>query len=540
MLGLIFTCILGFLLRLIGIVKPEGLWNDEYVSWSIASTSFSDGFVPAMLSQCHMPFYYLYLKMCMFFGGNGDTFLRVTSLIPGVLSIIVMYFVGLRYNRKCAIFAALITSLSSFLIYYSQEVRLYSLLFLFSALSLLYLLKYLGNRTLTNLGGLLLFDFLIMFTHTIGFVFVFFELLVLSFLIFQEEKKRVAVFWTISTVLFLILLPNIYHIISGKSFAQWWGVFSISKIGFLFTDYFSPVLTNLVNAPDKFLYNTHIMFLFFLLVPTLMALVFTGKAVWKNKQNSALFLIGCLVVLVMVITAKSGKLVFITKYSVEIYPILIFLAAYGAASFTTKYLGNILMTAFCVINAWYLLFSPTSAPKMPRPEGHKLVADLISHAEPKKDDIILLQYYDKDRFNKYFDFSDYRTLSVNKGNFHEYLAENGVYSEIYKDGKTIYEPVFKNSGKGYIDYKLQKEVVDELKDGQSVIVIVNDSVAFYNNEIMKKIVSDSYVYKKIPLLFLVFSYVSNHTVDTLSESLKIARAEKIGTWSLIKFTKLNK
>ena len=177
MIALFFITLMGLGLRLIGIVKPDGLWNDEYVAWQIASTSFSDGFVQAMLAQCHMPLYYLYLKMCMAIGGSGDTFLRLTSLVPGVLSIIVMYFVGLQDSKKTALYASILTAISSFLIYYSQEVRLYSLLFLFSALVLLYLLKYLKEKSLTNILGLLIFNFAIMFTHTIGFVFVFFELL---------------------------------------------------------------------------------------------------------------------------------------------------------------------------------------------------------------------------------------------------------------------------------------------------------------------------------------------------------------------------
>ena len=52
---LIFIIILGFVLRLINIDKPEGLWNDEYVSWFVAATPFRDGFWTEVLMQCHMP-----------------------------------------------------------------------------------------------------------------------------------------------------------------------------------------------------------------------------------------------------------------------------------------------------------------------------------------------------------------------------------------------------------------------------------------------------------------------------------------------------
>lgn len=538
MIALFFITVLSILLRCIGIVKPDGLWNDEYVSWQIASTSFNDGFIQAMLAQCHMPLYYLYLKMCMAIGGSSDTFLRITSLVPGILSVIVMYYVGLQNNKKTGVVAALITAISSFLIYYSQEVRLYSLLFLFSALALLYFLKYIKNRSWVNLFGLLLFDFIIMFTHTIGFVFVFFELLVLSVLMFKEAKRQIVYFWSIGLILFLVLLPNIYHILTVKTFSQWWGVFSLSKLGFLFTDYFSPVLTNLVNAPDKLFYSKSLGFLFFAFVPTLIALSCIIRAMYKNKQNILLFLLCVGVVAVMSAAALMGKLVFITKYSIEIYPILIFLMAFGVSAFDKKFIGNILISLFCIINLFYVVASPNSAPKMQRTEGHKIVANLINHADINKGDVIFLQYYDENRFSKYFDFSEYQVVSVNKGNFNEYLSSDISYKKAYSDGKQIYKSVFSNSGKGYFEYKLKKDILDKLAEGQSVVMIINDSVAFYNTDMLSKISNDNYIYEKVPLLFMIFSYVSNHSFAYLSENLSVSRMERSGSWSLIKFTKL--
>ena len=82
--------VLGLALRLICINKPDGLWNDEYVSWMIAATPFSHGFIDAVKSQCHMPFYYLYLKFFMTFFGQSDLVLRLSSVFAGVLSLIIM------------------------------------------------------------------------------------------------------------------------------------------------------------------------------------------------------------------------------------------------------------------------------------------------------------------------------------------------------------------------------------------------------------------------------------------------------------------
>ena len=179
-LGILGIVLIGLILRLIYINKPDGLWNDEYVSYMISATPFFTGFADAVKSQCHMPFYYLYLKFFMTLFGQSDLLLRLTSVLAGVIAIPVMYFTGKERDDNTAYLCAGFTALSSFLIYYSQEVRLYSILFLFSALTLLYTIKVIKNPVKKNFIFCAIFNFLIIFTHTIGFVFVFFNLIFLS------------------------------------------------------------------------------------------------------------------------------------------------------------------------------------------------------------------------------------------------------------------------------------------------------------------------------------------------------------------------
>ena len=536
---LVIITIIGLLLRLINIDKPEGLWNDEYVSWAISAKPFAAGFLAGIKSQCHMPFYYIYLKACMAWGGQSDIFLRITSVIPCVLSIIVMYFVGLQKDKRTALIASFFTAISSFLIYYSQEVRLYSLLFLFSSLSLLYFLRYLKNQNGTNLGGLILFNFLIMFTHTIGFVFVILQLIVLSCFMFKTNKKRVAILWVSMIASGIILYPFIYHILSTKSFSQWWGTFTFSKIVFLFSDYFSPVLTNLTNAPSNIFYVHSIGFLIFAYVTTILAVFFIIKACIKNKVNIALISIAAGVILVLITAAISGKLVFITKYSIEIYPILLFLFACGLADINKDVLRNTIIAIVACINLTYLFFSPVSAPKLPRTQGHNIVAYLLEDSQIEKGDIILFEYYPSDRFKKYIDLSDYSVYSFNKGNFYKYLTENSSYNEAVNNGKNTYKEIFLAENNPYYNKVLDNKLLKNLQKGQSIHLIINNSVAIYPIASVKEIAENETIYDKVPLLFLVFSYINEYTTDYLSKELKITNIERIGDWTTVKLTKLN-
>ncbi len=536
-LYLLGIVIFGLILRLICINKADGLWNDEYVSYMISAKPFFNGFLDGIKSQCHMPFYYLYLKFFMSVFGQSDILLRLTSVIAGVAAIPVMYFIGKEKDNTLAYLCSGFTAISSFLIYYSQEVRLYSILFLFSALSLLYTIKIIKNPVRKNFILYILFNFLILFTHTIGFVFVFFNLIFLSLNLYEKFKDVIKKVWICAFIGGLILSPLVINVFMTESFSQWWGHFSIARIGFLFTDYFSPVLTNLTNAPDNLFYMPKLAIYMF--IPALIAILGIIKSLINNKFNIQLFSVALFTTIVLIIASISGKLVFITKYSIEIYPILIYLACYGIQTVNKKWLKNSIIVIYCLLSVWYLIKSPQSAPKIRRAEGHKIVADLLNNSELKNGDIILLQYYDKNRFLKYFDFSDYYVVSINKGNFYKYLLDGYSYSDTLSNGKNIYKNIFSTYNNPYFENIINNKIINKLKPGQSVAVIVLDSVSFINPDMMSEITKNETLYSKQPLLFLVFSYIKNKTFYDMAKTLTLTRVERKGRWTLIKFTKLN-
>jgi hypothetical protein len=79
---LILILLLGLVLRLWNLNKPEGLWNDEYITYSIASLKFNTDFFEAIKRNCHAPLHYFYLKIWMLVFRNSDFMLRLSSLVP--------------------------------------------------------------------------------------------------------------------------------------------------------------------------------------------------------------------------------------------------------------------------------------------------------------------------------------------------------------------------------------------------------------------------------------------------------------------------
>jgi len=542
---MLFVLTLGTVLRLIFLDKPEGLWNDEYLSWYIASIPLGKTFFREVFAQCHMPFYYLYLKFFIHFFGNSDLMLRLTSLLAGLLSILGMYFVGEELkDKKLGILCASLASISSFLIYFSQEVRLYQVLFLFSAMSLLFTLKLIKKPKLSNFFLYLLSNFFILFTHTIGFIFVFFNMIFVSYFILKSDKgvdksykKGIIIGWASILTVLLICSPFLFKIFTNHSFSQWWGHFTFSKIGFLITDYFSPIIINITNAPDNFFFNFGWDFVIFELLPALIAIVGIVKALkTKKPEILGLFFVSLATLLILVIASISGKLVFITKYSIEIYPILLALMGYGLLKIENKIWRQFLIFSFCFLNLFYIISNPNSAPKMHRSEGHKIVANLLKNADLKSGDYILLNYYPQNRFEKYFDFKKYSVLSMNKGNFADYIS-NKPYQEIFKNGKTLYQLIFLSPDNKYFKDKLTSELFNNLKHNQKVTIIILDTVALYSPVQIQNLAENEKEYKKIPLLFLVFSYLKNQTLKECLKELQITKIEERGSWYAVTFKK---
>lgn len=477
---LFLITLLGILLRLTFINKPEGLWNDEYVSWYVSSTPFLEGFWSEVLKQCHMPLYYLYLKP---FAGFNDLVLRLTSTIPGVIAIPVMYLVGKEFSKKIGIFSAIITSILSFLIYYSQEVRFYSLLFLFSSLSLLFTIKYIKNSSKKNLLGYILSNSLILLTHVLGGIYLFFNLV---YVFYKKKKISKSVIIVFATILPIIAFLGL-NILKMLPSSQWWGHFSYTNILFLFSDYFSPILTNNVNAPAVFFYNSSLTF--WLLIPTIIALV---GFIFGIRKALFLNILAFFVILTMSILAICGKLVFITKYSIEILPILILTVAIGFSSL--KKIGTILLIAFISLHL-FSIFTPNYVTKIFRQEGHRIVGEVL---KLHNSEVIVFTYYEPERFERYIDLSDKKTLHISKSNRFEYLDD-------------------------------AKQVLKDVNLGQTVSIVFLNSVSFFD----AKTVELNKDNPKIPEMFLTFSSIRNQLQSILNSNYSEYKVSQIGAWTII-------
>ena len=478
-LQIILITILGLILRLINIFKIEGLWNDEYVSWMTASVPFGDGFWTAVIKQCHMPFYYLYLKP---FVHCSDLVLRLTSVVPSILAIPVMYLIGKEYSKKTGYFCAVITAILPFLVYYAQEVRFYSLVFLFASLSLLFTIKTIkAHDDKKNIILFGIFAILLILTHHLSIIYLLF----ISIYICYKRGINLKYFLITIFLTAICIIPIGISILKQLPSSQWWGNFSYTNLMFMFSDFFSPVLTNNINAPKVFYYDRDIIFSILITLPTLIAIIGICKAAQKAKGFISVFV---LTVTAMGILAATGTVMFITKYMIEILPVLILLMVLGLE----KLRLNTLIYIFILIQliSVFTIYYPA---KLFRSEGHKIAGDILNFTKPDK---VLFTYYAPDRFYRYWN-KDAEAYHISKINRFEYI---------------------KNPAK----------ILTSVQKGEKVSIVFLDSVSFippYAIDIAKS--------TGVPEMFITFSEIKNKLLEELVDNYKDYDVKALGSWTII-------
>ncbi|MCV0429142.1 MAG: glycosyltransferase family 39 protein [Roseibium sp.] len=104
------------------------LWYDEAVSWSQSNGSLS-ALLASVATDNYPPLHNIILWLTIPIIGDGETALRLPSVLLGLLAIWLSYLVGkMLGGRITGLLAAALLAISPFHIWYSTEARMYALL----------------------------------------------------------------------------------------------------------------------------------------------------------------------------------------------------------------------------------------------------------------------------------------------------------------------------------------------------------------------------------------------------------------------------
>lgn len=125
-LALVLVLLLAFGLRLYHL-GADSLWYDETVSALLAAKPLAAMWVHTA-RDIHPPLYYALLHLWTLLAGRTEFALAFLSLFFGVAAVALVAHLGLRaFDARVGLLAALLAAFSPLGVWYSQEVRMYTL-----------------------------------------------------------------------------------------------------------------------------------------------------------------------------------------------------------------------------------------------------------------------------------------------------------------------------------------------------------------------------------------------------------------------------
>ena len=195
---LCFSVLVGSILRFWNLDK-ESFWVDEIFS-ALAATSASIKEMLAIfvIGDVHPPLYYTLLMGWTRIFGSSDWALRSSSALVSIVAFFFMYYQTKKvFGRQVATLATLLLIFSTASIAYAQELRVYSLLLLFSVITTLLWLHVVYRFQ----SGIVARDFVIYtvvavitsYLHYFGFLLIGFQVgyLIVLGLLYRRYYKQV-------------------------------------------------------------------------------------------------------------------------------------------------------------------------------------------------------------------------------------------------------------------------------------------------------------------------------------------------------------
>ena len=205
---LFFICFFGILLRYIN-HSYDNLWYDEIISFWVANPDFSfqETLNQNRLIEVNSVTYNLILKYFFLVFGYSAENGRLISVICGSCSILTVgYLCRMLEKNRIYLFAIFLTSFNIYLISYSQEIRVYSMLFLFASLNLIFFLKIIDKNSIILSLGFAFSSIILSALHPFSLI-IFLSYALYLGLIFLNHKK---IYKYLSLIIFLIFIFAIF------------------------------------------------------------------------------------------------------------------------------------------------------------------------------------------------------------------------------------------------------------------------------------------------------------------------------------------
>lgn len=267
----------------ISLVWNNNVWMDEAFTASLVHTDFA-GVISRSMADTLPPLYNILLKLATFIFGYSIPVMKLTSVIPMILTLIIgATVVRRRFGFKTAVLFMLYITFMPIFFYFGVEIRMYSLGFFFATASGIYAYEVVKEPSRKNWVAFTLYSVLAGYSHHFAFVTVAFSYLyILLYYVFCKRDK-IAEWFKCLLATFVLYLPCL--LVTLTQIKRVSGYFSMPDMDLKMIIHCAeyPYIVGFLPAT----------LVCFLMMATAVALIIADIVVKKRKDDAKIYALCC-------------------------------------------------------------------------------------------------------------------------------------------------------------------------------------------------------------------------------------------------------
>ncbi|MGV9002537.1 glycosyltransferase family 39 protein [Flavobacterium sp.] len=385
---LVGLIIFGSILRLIKL-EYQSPWADEI--FTLVNTSTEKSFIEIfqnLKSDVHPPLYYYIIHCFNFILGDTIFTARFVSVVFGILGFFAIYKLAEELiNKKVGVIAVALLAVNYFHLYYSQEARMYSMLFFTTTLSFYYLVKFIKNPTLKTAVMHSIFACLMIYSQFFALFTLFSQYVILLYFIIRPYKTSKLKFFQYS--LLSGILTAILYI------PAWVIFFTASKRESIWIqipqmDVFTQMFKEFFGFAEIPIMIAFLAILFFLIS------LFKRKEIQKSyinpvdeKQTFSFFILFnwiSITLFISLIISFINLPMIVSRYFINVLPAIIILVASGLFYIKNDLVKFTLISIFILFSFSDIVFVKSYYTKIVKVQYNE-IAEIVKNRKDKKDPI---------------------------------------------------------------------------------------------------------------------------------------------------------
>jgi len=172
-------------------IDYQSVWLDEIhtINEANPNKSFSEVYDALLVSEPHPPLYFFLVHILFQIFGYTTIVVRVLAAVIGIAGVASIYFLGKEiYNKKVGLYSTALLAINYFHLYYSQDARMYPLLFLMTTISFLYLIRFIKQPSYKSAILYGLFSTLMIYCHFFALFALFSQYLILLYFVIKPHE----------------------------------------------------------------------------------------------------------------------------------------------------------------------------------------------------------------------------------------------------------------------------------------------------------------------------------------------------------------